>query len=479
MTTFSEAFDNLENNRVSLTENGAKAWATTGSKVLNLFGTIGSARTRDISDMFMSALAEDENLALRALLWARDIRSGAGERSTFRKLLVTLETLNPVLAGKIMYKIPQLGRWDDLFTYQESQNRKDAFALYAEALKAGDGLAFKWAPREKSAKKDLAREFREFLGMSPRDYRKMLSAETRVVEQHMCAKEWNKINFSHVPSLAASRYQKAFRKNATVAYEAYLRELQKPESERDPSVKINVGAVYPYDVVKASGRGVAAAADAQWAALPNYIGDSKMLAMVDVSGSMTDPVGSNLTCMDVAISLGLYISDKTTSDFKGMYITFTNRADVVKTSGTLSQRIMQMRQRVGYSTNITSAFISLLKVAVDGRVSAENMPDYLVILSDMQFDSMEVKGKSATALEMARKEYEKAGYSLPKIIFWNLFARAAATSSNFPVKVDDTGTILVSGFSPTIMTSVLGANPEEFSPYNMMLKVLENPRYDF
>jgi len=108
MNTFSNAVASQKSAAVSRTENGMKAWATSDSKVLDLFGVIGSARGRDLSSQFSAALAEDQELAIRTLLWARDVRGGAGERGQFRNLLRSLEDFNPALAGSIMHKVPFL-----------------------------------------------------------------------------------------------------------------------------------------------------------------------------------------------------------------------------------------------------------------------------------------------------------------------------------------------------------------------------------
>jgi hypothetical protein len=487
MNTFSNAVAASKSAEVRFTENGAKAWATSDSKVLDLFGKIGSSRGRDLTAAFSAALAEDENLAIRVLLWARDVRSGAGERAQFRNLLRSLESQNPALAGRIMRKVPELGRADDLFTYKDPINRKAALRMYADALMNGDGLFAKWAPRLTSSKKantpgkleklKNANELRKFMMLSPKEYRQILVNSTRVVEQLMCAKRWDEINFSHVPSLASARYQKAFGKNASEAYSAYIRELQKPQEERDPKVKVNAGAVYPYDVVKSLRHGNEAVANAQFEALPNYVGDTKIMPMVDVSGSMGVQLAGGMTAMDVALSLGLYLSSKTSSDFKDMFITFTSSATIQVLKGSLSQKMRQMQGAVGYDTNLTKAFDSLLQTAKRGNVSPENMPDFILVLTDLQFNDMSVKGTSVTALEMARQKYRDAGYKCPQIVFWNLAARNSADQS--PVKMTDFGVCMVSGFSPAIMASVLGADPEEFTPYKLMMKTIMSERYDF
>jgi len=474
MATFSNAVAQAQSKTISRTENGMKAFATSDSAILDLFGKIGSGRGRDMTREFMAALGEDESLAIRVLLWARDVRGGAGERGTFRSLLKALENGNPILAGKIMHKVPVLGRWDDLFVYEDAINRKAALRMYADALMDGNGLAAKWAPREKSTKKDRAVMLRNFMGLTPKEYRQLLVANTNVVETQMCAKDWTEINFSHVPSLASARYQKAFGRNAGEQYAAYIRELQKPQADRDPKVKINAGAVYPYDIVKSLQKGNAAVADVQFEALPNYVGDAKILPMVDVSGSMIAPLAGNTTALDVAISLGLYLSDRTSSDFKDMFLTFSGSSKIETLKGTLSQKYNQLRRaNWQMNTNLHSAFEEILRVAKNGNVSQDNMPDTVLILSDMQFDYC-VRNDDR-ALDMIKRKYAEAGYTMPSVVFWNLTARA----ENTPVKTNDKGVALVSGFSPAIMATVLGADPTEFTPYAMMYQTIMNDRYDY
>ncbi len=335
-------------------------------------------------------------------------------------------------------------------------------------------LAFKWAPREKSAKKTEAKALRNALNMTPKEYRQFLAQNTNVVEQLMCSKEWHSINFSHVPSLASARYQKAFGKNTPESYSEYIRELQKPVEERDPRVRVNSSAVYPYDVIKSLKKGNQAVANAQFEALPNYVGDAKILPMVDVSGSMGVPLAGNTTALEVAISLGLYLSDRTSSDFKDMFLTFSGRSKIETLKGTLSQKYSQLsRAHWDMSTNLHSAFEEILRVAKNGNVLQENMPDTVLVLSDMQFNNCARYDDSA--MQMIKRKFTEAGYKMPNIVFWNLTARA----ENTPVKTNDKNVSLVSGFSPAIMATVLGADPEEFSPWVMMMKVIMNERYDY
>jgi hypothetical protein len=474
--SFVNAVKQSKTKAVARTANGMKAKATSASPVLDLFGLIGSARGTDITKQFVASFVENADLTMRMLQWARDIREGAGERATFRNLLSALESTDPTLAGKLMHKIPALGRWDDLFAYKDATNRNQAFALIAEALQAKNGLAAKWMPR----KGPVAVELTRYLGLSPKAYRKLIVGLTNVVETQMCSKEWDAINFSHVPSVASARYQKAFGRNAKESYSAYIAELKKPQAERtDPKVKINAGAVYPYDVVKSVIKGNKAVADEQWKALPNYIGDAKVLPMVDVSGSMGSlhyNSSSALQPIDIAVSLGLYCADKNTGAFKDLFLTFSGHPEMLHLKGTLSQKMEQMsRSKWEMNTNLHAAFDEILKIAVKGKVAQEDMPDMMLILSDMQFDSCTQYDDSA--MQMIKRKYKDAGYDLPKIVFWNL-SMYGKENGNTPVKFDKNGTALVSGFSPSIMKSVLANDLEDYTPYNVMLKTLMNSRYD-
>ena len=470
MANFSDAVDiDIEMNEITRTDNGMKTFKNTGSKVLSFFGKAGSSRGKDLTSDFLEALHEDEDLALRALQWTRDVRGGAGERQQFKTILQNLDKERPEIAARLIPKIPVIGRFDDLFLYVNPVSCGLVRDLIKDSLDSENALCAKWMPR----KGPIAVELTKFLGLTPKKYRRLIVDLTDVVETKMCAKEWESINFSTVPSVASARYQKAFGRNVKEKYAEYLAELEKPEGERDPAVKINAGAVYPYDIVKSVTNGNAKAADAQWQALPNYIGDSKIIPLVDVSGSM---IGCNdPSPLDVAVSLGLYVSEKNTSVFKDMFLTFSTEPEMVKVTGKLSNRINQMkRSSWGMSTDLHKAFDKILNVAKNGKVAQEDMPEMLLIMSDMQFNGCTRYDDNAQ--NMIKRKFENAGYVMPKIVFWNL----SRTSDNSPVRFDDRGVCHISGFSPAIMKAVLSdvLDDCDFTPYNVMLEALNVDRYN-
>lgn len=455
------------------TTNGMQAFKSTTNACVDLFFKIGASRGKNITKDFVAALVEDEDTALRIAQWARDVRGGAGERELFRQVMTYLEGTRPDLALKLMAKVPEIGRWDDLFVFKTAPIKSKAYDMLGDALRAKNGLAAKWTPR----KGTIAQEIRAHFGMSPKYYRKSLVEMTNVVETSMCAKDWDNINFSHVPSLAASRYKKAFSRN-TEAYAAYVAALVKGE---DASVKVSAGAVYPYDVLNGciSGR-ISYNSDEksvivkQWEALPNYIGDASVLALVDVSGSMGCPAGGKgpVTCMDVAISLGLYVADKNKGVFKDTFLTFSGSPELVHLKGDVLQKISQMsKSNWAMNTDLVRAMEKILSVAKTGGVAQADMPEMLLIMSDMQFDQCAAFDDSA--MKMIARKFEAAGYELPKIVFWNINA-----NDNVPAKYDSRGVALVSGFSPAIMKAVLSADTDQFTPEAIMRKAINIPRYD-
>lgn len=476
MTTFAQAVNNQE----ARTANNMKARKNAGLATVDLFNKIGASRGKNIIPDFVAAYNANKDHALRIALWARDVRGGAGERQLYRDILAWLEKNDADAALALAKRTPELGRYDDLFAFTEQATRQFAFNLIREAINSGNGLAAKWMPRKGA----VAAELRTFLELTPKQYRKTLVRLTKVVEQQMCAKQWDEINFSHVPSLAAARYRKAFYKH-TDKFKEYVEELKKAPEDRKAEfkdVKVNAAAVYPYDVLKGriSNYGTSITKteldfiEQQWNALPNYVGGAKVLPMVDVSGSMTARAHNmTVSFLEVAVSLGLYCADKNTGKFKDVFLTFSGSPELLQLKGGINQKIDQMvKSTWAMNTDLHKAFDLVLRTAKINNVSQDEMPDVLLVLSDMQFDYCARFDDSA--FEMISRKYAEAGYVLPRLVFWNLNAH-----DNTPVKFNQQGTALVSGFSPAIAKSVLANDLEDFTPENIMLKTILAERYNY
>ena len=466
------AFVNAIATQEARTTNGMKAQKGTGKATVDLFYKIGASRGKNIVGDFTAAYVENSDVALRIAQWARDVRGGAGERQIFRDILVHLEKRDPDMALALLKKVPEVGRWDDIFVFTTPALKSAAYTMLGDALRASNGLAAKWTPR----KGKIAAEVRAFFGMTPKQYRKSLVALTKVVETQMCSGDWDNINFNHVPSVASRNYKKAFGRH-TPKFAEYVAALVKGT----PGVKVNANAIFPHDVLKGVINTYGSALNkteldhvtAQWDALPNYVGDASILPIVDVSGSMSCPAGKtgSVTCLDVSVSLGLYLADKNKGVFKDTFLTFSTKSELLTLKGNIVDKVNQMvRSKWDMSTNLHSAFEKILSVAVKAKAPQSDMPAMVLILSDMQFDQCVRNDDSA--MQMIERKYAEAGYTVPKVVFWNLNA-----GDNVPVKSDKSGAALVSGFSPAIMASLLGADVEQFTPEGIMLKTVMVPRY--
>jgi hypothetical protein len=463
-----------------LTENGMITNSSTLDSCLDLFFMIGAVRPlmktgegrERLIRKFEAARNQDGLITRKLMFWARDAREGAGEREAFRVLLRHASEKYPDEVITNIHLIAEFGRWDDVFVTFGTPVEKAAIELIRKNLNDGNGLLAKWMPRTggkvPTEKRLIANKVRIAMGMSAKEFRKFLVERTNVIETSMCKKDYTGVEYGKVPSLAMARYQKAFMKNDASGFENYKNALIKGEA------KINAGAVYPYDIIKTLRfRGSEDVAMKQWEALPNYMEGSneRVIPVCDVSGSMSTAVsGGNTSAMDVCLSLGLYISERNVGPFKDAFITFSARPQLQVLTGNLRSRLQQLeRAQWDMNTNLEATFDLILNQAVKHNVSQEEMPTCILIMSDMEFDSC--TGRN-TAYGMIEEKYARAGYQLPKVVFWNIASR----HDNFPVQKHQTGTGLVSGFSPSILKSVLTG--DVMNPVQIMLRTVNTPRYE-
>jgi hypothetical protein len=241
------------------------------------------------------------------------------------------------------------------------------------------------------------------------------------------------------------------------------------------TTKVNASTLFPYDVLReVRKKGIKdATLEAQWKALPDYLAQNRRNALVvaDVSGSMGDHNDGNVAPIDVCISLAIYIAERNKGFFQNHFMTFSDDSKLVSLRGSTLFDKYHNLSKVDWdmSTNLMSAFKSILKAAVENDVPADEMPATLMIISDMEFNACADGG---TNFDNIKAEYARAGYDLPQIVFWNV--RARQTQS--PVTKNERGVTLVSGCSPSIMRQVLSGASQ--TPYEFMLEVINSARYE-
>lgn len=455
----------------TLTENGMPTHSTSGSYLVDLFYKAGG--WRNVSDIgsvvyiFSRALEENPLLAIRCLFYIRDARLGLGERRVFRILYRWLALYKTDLAEKVMQYVPYYGRWDDLFVLFDTNLEKKMADFVLDALMRGDRLCAKWMPRENKHYNQFAKRFMKHFGLTPKNYRRLLSGKTDVVENKMCKNLWNQIEYSSVPSLAFKRYRNAFARHDNERFYEFIRRVL------SGNAKVNAGAIYPHQVLGSlfiRGKRLVFEKDvdkdviqAQWNNLPDFITDGlNIFPICDTSGSM---FGEPL---NVSVALGIYIAERNKSAFKNELCIFSEKPVFIKlTSQNVVDKLSEITSINALNTDISAVFDHILNNAIKFGVKQEDFPEVILLLSDMQFD---VNAEEFDNFyDIFERKFAAAGYKLPKLVFWNL-----RTSFGVPVKKDKSNTILISGFSPSIMRHMLNAR---FEPEGFVKQVLTDKRY--
>lgn len=475
---------------MTYTENGALTPSSTGSSIVDFFFHSAAMREADanrITDMWDKAFKENPQTALRILFYVRDIRGGQGERRVFRiitkHMLNNKNTLNWLCTNANL--IPEYGRWDDLIylTYESRGTKFEEIGLMIIGNRLWDdynlintsqvSLLAKWMPSENASSittRNMAKYFINKFNCSPKNYRKVLSAirrYLRIVETNLTKKDYRSIDYSIVPSKANLKYHKAFLRNDYDRYTEYINKVNKGEA------KINASTLYPYEIVDKLINHLSPLSEEKvetlntlWNNLPDYVNNLNGIVVADTSGSM------NGRPMSVSVSLAIYIAERNKNTaFKDYFISFSSYPKFHKINGNnLSKRCKSVQLGDVANTNIQAVFELILNRAKEYNVSIEDMPKFILIVSDMEFDRCSFNS-SLSNFENIRKQYQNTNYPIPTLVFWNVASR----NNHTPVTINDRGVILISGCSPVIMKYALTACTNLM---DIVKNVTESDRYN-
>ena len=492
---------------VSVTENGAIGYRTTGKELLDLNFAVASLRKMsdvEVAKRFRKAFCEDKILAMKWLFYARDARQGIGERRLFRVVLKDLVESNPEMVIPVINLIPEYGRYDDMWCLLDNtESAKVIYQIVDKQLKQDwenmaaqkpISLIAKWMPSINASStktKEYGKKLCKALKMTEREYRKSLSKLRKyldVVEVKMSDKNWSEIKYEAVPSRANLIYNNAFLRNDEERRREYLSKLEKGET------KINASTLFPHDVVHKYMTGSMwsarlnpkdATIEALWKALPDTVqGCGNTIVVADGSGSMTTRVDNNsgVTALEVANALAIYFAEHSSGQFKDKYITFSERPQFVDFSNCKSLHA-KLQTALAYNevanTNIEKVFDLILTTAINNHMSQEDLPQNVLIVSDMEFDGCASCGNNSRwernrptqkLFDVIAQRFANAGYKMPRLVFWNVASR----TSTIPVKENELGVALVSGFSVNVAKMVMSGKTD---PFECLLETLNSERY--
>lgn len=454
-----------ENENYKLTENNAVAYKSTLNAVYDLFAFGGAYRKRSNADcilLFKNAFEENEEMALKCLFYLRDIRGGQGERRFFRICFKWLCDNYPEAALRNLDYVSEFGRWDDLIhsvidtEIQSEMLLRVRQQLILDLECKTPSLLGKWLPSENASNyttKKVANKIRKYLLMTHKEYRKVLSSlrtKINIVEKLMSENRWDEIEFDKIPSRAGLIYRNAFARRDIIQqkYKNFM---------KSKDTKVNAKDLYPYDIVARATKSLdwygelkenidyveRITLEKYWSQLPNYFKDdnTSMLCVVDTSGSMQ---GNEAAApINIAISLGMYAAERAKGAFKNHYISFSSKPQLIKVEGVdFIDKVSRIyKTNLCENTNLTGVFDLLRDMILSGRAKAEDLPDRICVISDMEIDSGTTKqyeyihghgyindndwstDKAKTTMELIRQEWESLGLKLPRLTYWCVDSR--------------------------------------------------------
>ena len=538
---FMEAYDRNQQimNNLTFTENGANALKSTTSAVLDLFVKAPSMLKpndddiEELKSLIRTAIEEDPQLTLKCIFYLGDIREGAGVRKVFTESIRLLAEEYPKMLKFVLPQIPEFSRWDVLVKSLLYTDFEDAltgiirYQLESDLESTTPSLCAKWLPSPNSSSKNtrkLGRRLSHLLNFSGKkltgdpDVDKEIKKEDNIifskiltrlrkdldiVEHYIATIDYDKIDYSKVPSVALNRYQSLFLKYDNARFMKWVYEAAEGKA------KINSKRLYPFEIIKnildnslhflyirsenRISMTKAFLADAQWKNMEDVIEGKELnwLVMADVSGSMEDydniPIATS-------IATAIYCAEKTQGVFHNKFMTFSKKPEIVDIKGdTICEKVENAyRANWGFNTDLEKAFDLILEVAVNNKLKQEELPQTLLIISDMEFD--EARGQyyyhdnedSKTLFKEIQEKFNKYGYEMPTCVFWNVNADV-----KFPVDSEEKGCILLSGYSNNNFRALLGADliQEEprlidttekvtVTPYESMVSILNSERYE-
>jgi hypothetical protein len=496
-----------ENNYTETTWNGDPSYSSSGDPRLDLFfkGFVRGCNEDNLNNMLKVSWCKYPEDTVKLIIHSRDCRSGKGEKKVSYKGMLWLRKYKPLTYIMNLATFLEHGYFKDLLQLAGFANdfnlnplgitenyielevlaeylREDIKKMKEQGENARISLAAKWAPSE-GKHFDIKYGFAEDMASllfshkdKPKKIYRMLLTKLRkqlnIVESLTTDGRWYEIDYAKVPAKAHRLLRKAFLKNCPEPYKEYLNNL------KSGTEKINFKGTHPHELVstyfgKTSRsfywtREIDETIEGQWKALVNDVKEKGFLdntiAVSDVSGSMLEQLDG--LPMSVSIALGILIAQCCSGTFHNKIISFNKTPKVHKLKGDTLKDMVEITKNIdfGLNTDIDRVFELLLNTAK--LTDCKDMVKNIVIISDMQFDEAIGKHKLST-FNRNKKMFEEAGYTLPKIIFWNV----NGSIESIPVKSHDSGSILISGFSAELLKDLIN-NGFDTDPIGFLLNVI-------
>ena len=421
----------------TLTENGDFAYKNHNNKLVDILFKC-EYYTKNPSALHIGK----SNIEKLFSMFIRDPRFGLGYKTVGRRLMA--------LSGVTPENVVKAGSFKDFRECQDFfENMFDVWQgfLYQQ-ISNGNELAKKWVPRYSSKNLMLARRLAKAWGMNKQQYGHFVKCNT--TENKLSRHETDSINFEHVPSLAMLKYYKRFKDGEDTAkrFAEYLESVKKGDA------KLNVAVTTVYDLYRKS-FDTDFDTDLFFEKLEKISGS--WIPIVDTSGSMWD----NYDSIGKAIAIGHYLA-KCSTYCPNQVLSFSSHPQLI-TLGQPARRDDWELNRLPstntqYGREVRSMYTGDCSNTNFGAVMEilsrlnKEYPEYLVVLSDMQFDY-----GSGNAKDSLMRKWRSEGINT-KIVWWNFCVDTPTVPD-----LDKYGNVFLSGYSPMLLKYMdAGFNAETF-----------------
>lgn len=499
----------------SYTENGAVSYASAGSELIDQFSKAGTARGRNIEEVWVDQAklwGSDPQNALRFPFYLRmitrqinllddekteKVQKGQGARDEAFKRLLWIARYHKDEFYRNLWILPLVGSWKDLWvllSMDDTLNKEKFFEVFAQGINSTThkDLVKKYMPRIRAnkicttdwAKKtnQLAKEFAHYAGWSLKEYREFKSTgKAHTFQRVICAKMYDKLNFNLIPGKAllnlvsgdflknhnlTDTYVEWLKTQPVAKFNGYVYELGK----KLPKCGYGSGTLTEAQKITIDKQfdGLIATAEKDGPAI-----NGNVLVALDTSGSMASQIGGvpGLTSFDVCVSLGIYFSELNKGAFHNTVAMFddVSRLKTFKSKTFTEKWYEILKENTAWgSTN----YQSLIDMMIETRRKHPKIPleDYaqtLLVVSDMQFNISggynyrENRGNTnyEEMMNKLRTVFPKEWVDNFKVIWWYCASRDGS-SHDVPATMDMPGQYLLSGFDGAIISLILGGSQE-------------------
>lgn len=482
----------------TFTENGAVSNSSTSDIIVDQFGSVSGYNGREIDKVFSNQeelWVENDLKALQFIFYLRAIsresnvlvdgedkgimpQKGQGLRDEVFKRLLWVAENHPKTFYANIALLPMIGSWKDIWElmwYDINLNvnvidEEKMFALIASglAMEKTCDLVKKYLPSIVAIKKQttrrsrmmniMARKFMRYMCWNHKEYRKFkTSGKAHDFQKYISQKLYAELNWSHIPGkamtkLVASKF--ITKQNLLESYEKWI--------DNQDTIKYN-GYAYELGYILNHNKLYKHQKNTLNKQFDNLIQNVKkntsfkenVWCALDTSGSMTWKYNnSNVTPYDVCSSLGVFFSTLNEGAFHKQVIMFDTTSYVKQLRGDFCQMMRQLPKNAMGGTNFLSVVKRIVKIRKDNpSIPLEDYPTTLLVVSDMQFNATGgVDTNYERCKTMLLEVFPQEFVDNFKFVWWNVIT----TTRDFPSRINDGGTFLLSGFDGSVISLLLG-----------------------